>query len=166
MLTAPSDVIGKSISQVYLQKMTQMHNNGQAVFSFYIKTLKNLAIISLPIFIIIVVSAEPLFSFVFGEQWKMAGRLAVFLVPLTWIRFISSPLSVIIDAFERQHILLIFNALLIVTTLGSFGYAYIKKLSIFDSILLFSILTSILYSWLLYQSWLTVKNLKARTWAY
>ncbi|HRP37165.1 MAG TPA: translocase, partial [Candidatus Dojkabacteria bacterium] len=44
-------------------------------------------------FALIILFSPPVFAFVFGEEWRMAGEFARFLGILFFFRFIISPLS-------------------------------------------------------------------------
>ena len=104
VLVMPSSLIGSSISQVFFQRASEERNrygNTRLVFN---ATLRKLIIISLPFFAILYFIVKPLFAFVFGEEWRIAGRYAQILIPLFSIRFIASSLSIINSVFEKQKI--------------------------------------------------------------
>ena len=79
----PARVIGSSFSQIYFQKASQEYNDKGRTEIIFIKTLKKLALISIPLFLILFLVAEPMFEFVFGEEWRISGTVTQkFLVPL------------------------------------------------------------------------------------
>lgn len=58
---------------------------------------------------------KEIFGFLFGTNWEFSGSLARILAPWLFMVFISSPLSTILIAKEKQKISMIFNILLLVT---------------------------------------------------
>lgn len=117
VLGVPSSLIGSSIGQVFFQQATkEKHQTGKAVKTFN-ATVKKLIIIGLPAFGILFFIVEDLFAFVFSEEWKIAGTYSKILIPLFFIRFVSSTLSGILIVFEKQKNELIINIFLISTSM-------------------------------------------------
>jgi len=116
----PSKVIGNSFSQVYYQKATEEYNKIGNTKRAFKNTLKKLIIIALPIFFVLYFIAEPIFGFVYGEEWVIAGTYAKILVPLAFARFVSSSLSVTVAVFQKQQFSLLINILLLTSTLSIF----------------------------------------------
>ena len=146
----PSRVIGNSLSQVYFQKATEEYNKTGHTNHIFVKTVKKLVLIGLPIFIILFFIAEPIFAFVFGEEWLIAGTYAKILVPLAFVRFISGSLSMTISIHQKQEIGMFINILLLVTTILIFYIAKIKHLD-FELILIYlSLILSVEYLFFLF----------------
>jgi O-antigen/teichoic acid export membrane protein len=94
VLSIPSSIIGGAIGQVLFQKASkEMQETGNAINSFN-NTLKKLIIIGLPFFAILFFIIVDLFTFVFGEEWKIAGTYAQIMIPLFFITFVISPLTI------------------------------------------------------------------------
>ena len=53
-------------------------------------------------FSIVYFSGQPLFVFVFGEQWQESGRLSEIMAPWLMLNFVSSPLTIIPLVLEQQ----------------------------------------------------------------
>ncbi len=119
VLGIPTALIGNAISQVFLQQATkEKQQTGKTINSFS-ATLIKLTIIGLPIFIILFFIVEDLFALVFGEEWRIAGIYAKVVIPLFFVRFVSSTLSVVLTIFEKQKNELIINLLLIITSIST-----------------------------------------------
>ena len=145
VLGMPSALIGNSISQVFYQQATkEKQETGKAVKSFN-STVKKLIILAVPSFGILFFIVEDLFAFVFGEEWRMAGTYAQIVVPLFFIRFISSTVSMINVVFEQQKIGLYINILLLIGSLGSFCISNILVLKFNDFLYIFTLILSIEY---------------------
>ena len=102
VLGAPSALVGSAIGQVFFQEASEeKKNTGKAVKSFD-KTLRHLGLLSVSGFGFLFFFAEPLFAFVFGEQWRVAGQLTRLLIPLFMFRFVAAAMSLINSVFEKQ----------------------------------------------------------------
>lgn len=113
VLAAPSAVLGSAIGQVFYQRASvELREKGNMRQSFRGAWLRLLAI-SIPPFLIIYLFAEPLFAWVFGESWRVAGTYAEILAPLFWIRFWVSPLSSTNQILQNNWVGLVANLVLL-----------------------------------------------------
>lgn len=117
ILGVPSRVIGTSFSQVYFQKASEEYKSKGNTNLVFRRTLKKLMLISVPIFLVLFIFAEPLFEFAFGDQWRIAGTYTKILIPLALARFVSSSLSVTLSVHQKQQFSLYINLLLLSTTI-------------------------------------------------
>ncbi len=102
VLGMPTALIGNSIGQVFFQEATrEKQETGKAIYTFQ-STVKKLIIIGLPSFGIFFFIVEDLFSFVFGEEWRIAGVYAQIVTPLFFIRFIVVTVMITDTIFEKQ----------------------------------------------------------------
>jgi len=123
VLGMPLRMIGQAISQVYFQKAAHDKNTIESTWPAYKITLAMLVVIAVPIFVILSLFATDLFEIVFGEQWQGAGRYAMILLPLFFIRFIVSPIAVTCSIYEKQNIALIWQLSLLGSLLINFFLA-------------------------------------------
>ncbi|MFW5607287.1 MAG: oligosaccharide flippase family protein [Campylobacter hyointestinalis] len=93
MVNLPSALISNSISQVYLQKISENKNKGIRSFALFQSTIKKLFLIAFPITILGYFLSPYIFSFVFGEKWVVSGEIVQYLFLIFLIRFCVSPLS-------------------------------------------------------------------------
>lgn len=138
MLGVPSRVFGNSISQVYFQKISSSKNEEKNVLSVFNKTLKRLVFISLPIFLILFFIAEPIFDFLFGEEWRIAGTYAKIIIPLAAVRFISSALSPTLHVYERQDLTLMIQAIQLITLIVIILIVSYLNLSFHNTLVVYS----------------------------
>lgn len=101
LISLPSSLIAKSISQVYFQKISENKKNKVKNMPLLISTIKKLILISLPISIIIFLFAPELFEIVFGKDWKVSGDIARYLSLIFFITFVTSTLSITLVAYEN-----------------------------------------------------------------
>jgi len=104
ILGMPSSLIGNSIGQVFFQEATkEKQSSGKAIKTFN-TTFKKLLLIAIPFFGILYFIIEDLFSFVFGEEWRIAGKYTKILIPLFAVRFVIAPLTMMNIVFQKNHI--------------------------------------------------------------
>ena len=101
VLGVPSVLIGNSIGQVFFEEASKEKQlTGKAVKVFK-STVKKLFIIGAPSFGILFFIVEDLFAFVFGEEWRVAGGYARIMIPVFFIGFIVSTVSIVDSIFEK-----------------------------------------------------------------
>lgn len=93
MLGLPISLIGGAISSVFQQKASHDYNETGSFRNIFVKTFKTLSVISIVPFVILLLFAPDLFSFVFGEAWRMSGEMARILCGMYLMKLIASPLS-------------------------------------------------------------------------
>jgi O-antigen/teichoic acid export membrane protein len=157
-LGVPSVVIGKSISQVYFQKMSSTKNTRGNTLKVFNSTLKKLILISIPLFALLFFVVEPIFTIVYGKDWSIAGEYAKLLIPLIAIRFVSSSLSSTVSIFEKQHISLIINFILIISVCSVFAYSYYYGISFKSSLIIYTLVLGIEYFGFIFLYWWLTKT--------
>jgi O-antigen/teichoic acid export membrane protein len=145
ILGIPARVIGSSFSQVYFQKASQEYNLNGTTEIIYIKTLKKLVLISIPIFLIMFLVAEPVFTLVFGQKWIVSGTYAKMLIPLAASRFVSSALSNTLAVHQKQQFGLIINLLLLTTTISVFTFSKFYNIDFLQTLTYYAMFLSIEY---------------------
>lgn len=145
ILSLPANVLGNSIGQVFFQKATEEKNKyGNSKNTFRSTSIK-LLVISIPSFTLLFFIVEDLIAFVFGEEWSIAGEYAKIILPLTMIRFITTPLSTTNSIFEQQKISLIWQIVLLLLSIVIFVISYLFSLPIKDFLMLLTIFLSVHY---------------------
>lgn len=154
MLSIPSAFIGMSVSQVFMQTSNdEVLKTGKSIKIFK-SVLKKLLLIGIPFFGILALTAEPIFGFVFGNEWKISGTYAMILTPLLFTRFIASSLSVVLFVFEKHTLILISQITLLVLSIGVFVLSNLLSLDFRDFLIIFTIVLSIYYLVYLILLWL------------
>lgn len=90
---APIGFVSGAVSQVNLKKVADLVNQGQPVRPYLLKITLLLAAIVAPLMLLLMLYAPPLFGWVFGEQWRVAGTYLQILMPALALRFVVSTLS-------------------------------------------------------------------------
>lgn len=120
VLGVPSTLLGTAVSQVFFNQSADEKKLSGHVIKTLKYTLLKLFFIGLIIFSFIFFISEDLFALVFGEEWKIAGVYAKILIPLFFIRFVVSSISSVEIVMEKQNLGLVFNLLLLFTSIVIF----------------------------------------------
>jgi len=152
VISAPMAIIARSIGDVFRQEASNSFICDGKCVEIYNKTFRKLLYISLLPFFLFFFIAPSLFSFVFGEEWRVAGEYARILTPMFFLQFITSPLSVMFMIAEKQKYDLIWQSFLLIVTVSSVitGF-YFSDINI--SLILFSISYSVMYTINGFMTW-------------
>uniref|UniRef100_UPI00333FCD3F oligosaccharide flippase family protein n=1 Tax=Castellaniella defragrans TaxID=75697 RepID=UPI00333FCD3F len=119
ILGAPIGLLGKSVLDVFKRHAAASFRQRGECRSDYLRTFKVLALSSCVFCMIMIIISEPFFALAFGETWRDAGKISIWLLPLFALRFIASPLSYMAYIAGKQHIDLIWQVFLFAMTLAS-----------------------------------------------
>jgi O-antigen/teichoic acid export membrane protein len=116
---APIGLLGASVLDVFRRRSASSYALRGECQKEYINTLKILTIGSVFVMIFLLLIAESTFALIFGEIWRKSGTFATWLMPMFALRFVASPLSYMFYVANKQHLDLIWQLALLVTTLAS-----------------------------------------------
>lgn len=115
---APLAVLGGAVRDVFIRDAgLEMRSHGHC-HQVYRRTFKVLFLFSVVLLIATVTLAEPAFVLLFGEPWRLAGTMAIWLVPLFALRFIASPLSYTFFLAQKQNVDLIWQVFLLIMVIS------------------------------------------------
>lgn len=117
VLSLPMALISIALSQVYLQHQAEKIRNKQEIKPDFKKVSQSLLLLSLPFALVLFFLATPVFSFVFGAQWRLAGELTAVLIFGQTLKFIASPLSSTLVALQEVRYSAIWQTLYFVSML-------------------------------------------------
>lgn len=116
ILQVPLGIIGSSFGQVLYQRFNSAKENNETIYIIAKNILIKLFIIALPVFSLLYFVAPDLFSFIFGEKWRIAGEYTQILLPYLFLNFLISPISQIPIILGKQKtffiISLVINAII------------------------------------------------------
>ncbi|NVK44057.1 MAG: oligosaccharide flippase family protein [Oceanospirillaceae bacterium] len=117
VLGVPSSLVGEAVGQVFHREVAEeRRETGRGVISFN-STIKKLLVVGIPGFLFLYFIVIDLFVFVFGEKWQLAGEYAQLLIPLFFMRFIVSSVSVMNTVFLKNKNGLYFQFSLLIMSL-------------------------------------------------
>lgn len=109
VLSMPTNLIGKSVGDVYYPRITRAVQDGEAITAMLVKATSALALVGLVPFALVIVAGPMLFTWVFGAQWQVAGEFARWLALAEFFIFISRPCVVAVPAMALQKRFLLFE---------------------------------------------------------
>lgn len=122
ILAMPVQIAGKSISNVFFQKISSEKDQ----ISEHVSVVqKKLAIISAPFFVLLFIVLPDLFAFVFGEDWREAGVIAQILTPVLFFQFINFPTGNVMITMEKQKESLFWQSVMLLMKVVALGLMFI-----------------------------------------
>ncbi len=118
VLSLPVGVISKSMGDVFYGEAIEAKSNGvlgHLVADIYSKMVAA----SLPIAILLFVSAPEVFPVLFGENWAQAGELASWMSFWIFFQFVTTPPGRVFLILERHGYALLFQLAFLMTTVVS-----------------------------------------------
>lgn len=154
----PITLLSSSVTTVFKQTSTNDYNKYGNCTKIYKKTLISLIKIGILPSIFLFLFAPVLFEFIFGKEWREAGVYTQILVPMFFLRFISSPLTYIFYITNNHKLNLIGQILLLIFSSAGLFFGYLVN-SIITSLLFFAIGLSLIYLYYLYKSYILSKGI-------
>ena len=145
ILGIPSALFGSNISTLYFQTLSNLKYDNTESKKLFLSTLKKLLLISSPIFLFLFFTVKNLFVFFYGEDWIISGQIAQILIPLFFMRFLSSTLSPTIEVFEKQQYSVIINLILLFSLILTFVVTKIHNYEFISFFRLFSFILTLDY---------------------
>ena len=133
----------KSVGDVFKQEASKVYQQYNECYDVFSRVMKLLVKCSIGYSLIILSAAPLVFSFVLGEQWRIAGEYAQLLVLVGTTGLVYTPLSSVFDLAIREYEYMVLQAislLLVVTTLVLSG----KYLSVDYTLFIYSLAISII----------------------
>lgn len=103
-LGSPIALLGVAVLDVFKRKAANAFRERGECRSEYLQTLQVLALGSVVAAVVIGFFSRDLFALAFGEQWRAAGTIALWLMPMFAMRFVASPLSYMMYVAHKQHV--------------------------------------------------------------
>jgi O-antigen/teichoic acid export membrane protein len=115
-LAAPMKLLAGSVFSVFKEEAARHYREKGECRDIFVKTLKLLALMGIVPFGVLYLFAEPIFSLLFGVEWKEAGIYASILAPMFYLQFVVSPLSYTLHLANKQLSDLIWQTALLLMT--------------------------------------------------
>lgn len=110
VIQIPASLIGASISQVFIKNASEKKYQSK-LYVYSLSILKKLFIYTLPVLLVIAILGRPLFHFMFGEKWDIAGIYSQILAPWALLWFCASPMHSLFTITQKQNLYLVFAIL-------------------------------------------------------
>lgn len=116
VIGAPSGLLGKSVLDVFKRHAASGYKDRGECRKEYSNTFKILLLGAFIFSVTMYFISESLFLLAFGNKWREAGVMAVWLLPLFALRFVASPLSYMVYIAGKQRVDLAWQIGLLMTT--------------------------------------------------
>jgi O-antigen/teichoic acid export membrane protein len=146
MIVVPTGLVSTAFADVLRQRAVEDFNNTGSCRILLLRTLKKLFFIGIVPFTILFFIAPPLFSILFGDEWKLAGEFAQIMTFMFFIRFVFMSVSgTIIIVSEKLEYDIIWQAgylfaVFLSIYLGNYFFGDIKKV-----LLIMTLVSSVFY---------------------
>jgi len=126
VLGLPTQLIGKSVEDVFYPKIVEAKNNSQDLAQILLRSTKGMGVVGLIPFGVVIVEGPWLFQTLFGDEWIIAGKYAQWLSLMSYFFFIARPCVIAIPVLQMQGVLLLYELFSIaLRILGLYvGYQY------------------------------------------
>jgi O-antigen/teichoic acid export membrane protein len=101
VLLVPAALIGGALTEAFRAEFVRRQRDRLEASALFTSTLRMLALIALPLFGVIALTAPYLFSLVFGAAYEASGHVALALVLGVATQFIGNPFASIFIALRR-----------------------------------------------------------------
>lgn len=106
LIKAPLQMVGNSVSQVYLAELgKRLAGERVSLSPIFRTTVLSLGAIGIPPLLLLAYFAPSAFEVVFGSEWRGAGEYTRLLVPMYIAQFVVSPISQTLNALQKQRTL-------------------------------------------------------------
>jgi O-antigen/teichoic acid export membrane protein len=143
--TLPLSLIGVAAGQVVLQRTAAQLARGESVAGVVERVLGKSMLLGAAPFVVLGLIAPQLFAAVFGEEWRESGSLLQVMVPLFFIQFLTSPVSMTLYSLQKQSVVAWIQAALFVAGLTALVAGYQLFDSLMASVVLYTGVQSVLY---------------------
>lgn len=139
VLGVPSTLLGKAVADVFYPKIAEAANRNENLYSPIYKATLALACVGIIPYGAIFLFGPWLFSFVFGEEWLLAGEYARWLSAWLYFAFMNRPSVAALAVLNMQGFFLIYEiASLFLRAISLYiGFAILKN--DLQAVILFSI---------------------------
>ena len=145
IVSQPINILGSNLSLLYHKTLADIKRNRVVgAVKLAKKSILNLLIISLIISIFLVLFAEYLIAYFYGENWGLATELLILLLPLIALRLISTPIFHVFNITKKSGEFFIINlAKIFLALLGLLIGVYFEDIKI--TVFMYALLSSIAY---------------------
>jgi O-antigen/teichoic acid export membrane protein len=141
LLEMPMRLFGYSLSGIFYQKAarTYQEQGGRALASITHRMMISITAISAAPLLVIALFAEPVFSWVFGETWVMAGAMSSRLCIVYFFRLLIEPVSSVLRVIGEQRNYFLFHGNFLILRLSAVAYAVFAGYDVLDAITVFAV---------------------------
>ncbi len=158
-IRAPLSLVGGAVGQIYYRDASEAKNNNISVLPLFNKSVKIIAMVSIPLIIIVLFFGPDLFAVYLGEKWRDAGMYARIMSLPILFNFLSSPVSSTPLIYQKQKMAYLFGIIGYIVSFGLLFFGIIQGYHFETSLWMYSIAMACYYFFLLlwYRSLIRIK---------
>lgn len=146
ILGMPTALIGNTLAQYLMSKVSlSMSDKEFDLYNFTIKFIAFMFISSFILFGFVLILPELTYLWVFGEQWKGIKLVLISIAGFYFIRFVASPVSVIVQVKGKNKIELLWQVVYSISIILVTYLSYSSEWAMIDFLMSFSLVTFFLY---------------------
>lgn len=145
LLGLPLSIVSGNVSRVFFEEASREYNETNQFYNSFRKTVLHQIVLAIPMVICMMFFAPMVCSFVFGEEWEIAGKYIMILAPMFGIKFIVSTVSPGMIIANKQSLELVLQIMFIVASIVCFVVSKVAHFSIEYYLVCISFLFSITY---------------------
>lgn len=139
VLSVPSTLIGKSVGDVFYPRISEASHNRESLTNLIKKATLYLAMVGIFPYALVVILGPWLFSFVFGQNWYVAGEYARWVALWVFFMFINQPSVRALPVLRAQSFHLKFTIITLITRIAALFIGYYLFKSDLVAIALFGV---------------------------
>lgn len=150
VLAIPVTLIGSSVVAVFYPRINEAILNGENARQLIIKATAGMAVTGALPFLVVIVAGPPLFTFVFGAEWHMAGVYAQWLSIWLFVGFMNRPSVSAIPALRLQGVLLAHEIVSVILRVAALYIGFSVMDDAVSAVAMFSFVGMLLNAWLIF----------------
>ena len=154
IIQLPTNLLGQSVRRIFYKEASKNKDNIYSLRRIYNKiTISLLAVTFIPT-ILLYLFSEPIFIYVFGDDWLLSGKFAKYMILWFSAVFVMSPTRILFIVLNKQSTLLVLDTVLgimrlLVLLIAYYGYTPLFIISLY-SILSCTFYVSTIFGWQIY----------------
>ncbi|MDI6867842.1 oligosaccharide flippase family protein [Methanoculleus sp.] len=158
LVVLPGSLISGSMGQAYLGEASKMvRERSRELRSLYVRTLKHLSVIAVPLLGIPALCAPFVVPFIFGAAWTEAGWYCWPLAVMVIVNFVASPTSHL-QLYGYNHWVLIWDVTRTISVFVIFYLCHLLRLSVIMAITSYVLVLFWMYIILIILNLKAIKN--------
>lgn len=146
VLGMPSMLVGKAVADVFYPTIAEIANRSEDLHRPLIKATLALAVVGIIPYGVVFLFGPLLFSFVFGEEWRVAGEYARWLSAWSYFGFMNRPSVAALAVLNMQRFFLVYEIVSLILRAASLYIGFAILNNDLQAVILFSISGVILNS--------------------
>lgn len=158
ILKVPTELLSKSIGDVFYPRITQAANRGERISNLLLKSTVALTLVGLIPFGVAIALGPWLFGLILGEDWVQAGEYARWLSLWLFFGFVNRPSTKSIPVLRLQGWFLFYEILTTAFRAGALFVGFLIYNDDLIAIILMSVIASLSNIWLVFYTYYKAKR--------